>query len=364
MKKKCLFIDRDGTLIKEPADEQIDSFEKLQFLPGVFTWLGKISRQLNYELVLVSNQDGLGTESFPESQFWPVQNFVMDTLAGEGIQFEAVLIDRSFPAEQLETRKPGIGMLKPYLDEYQYDLSASYVIGDRETDLQLALNLGCQGIGLGAGFQTEAASICSSWEEIAHYLFGVSRMAVVNRSTRETAIHLSLSLDGIGDSKITTGIGFFDHMLDQLVRHGELMMDLKVVGDLHVDEHHTVEDTGLVLGEAFRKALGQKRGISRYGFSLPMDDADASVLIDFGGRPWFIWEAEFKRERIGDLPTELFDHFFKSFADAAGCNLHIRASGENEHHKIEAIFKAFARAIRMAKSFSGSDQIPSTKEVL
>lgn len=364
MKKKCLFIDRDGTLVKEPDDEQVDAFEKVQFLPGVFTHLGQICRQFDFELVMVTNQDGLGTDSFPEDNFWPVHNFILDTLAGEGIQFKQILIDRSFPGDNLETRKPGLGMLGDYVNSPEYDLEASYVIGDRESDMQLAVNLGCTGLGLGENFKSAVAVSLKSWDEIAKFLHEKNRCSQVCRKTKETDIQIDLSLDGTGNSQIVTGLGFFDHMLDQISRHGEIQLGISVNGDLQVDEHHTVEDTGLALGEAFRKALGDKRGISRYGFDLPMDDADARVLIDFGGRPWFKWEAVFKREKVGDLPTELFSHFFKSFSDTAQCNLHIRASGENEHHKIEAIFKAFARAVRMAKSFQGGDRIPSTKEVI
>lgn len=364
MKKRYLFVDRDGTLVAEPEDEQVDAFTKLKFLPGVFTELGRICRETDYDLVMVTNQDGLGTPSFPEETFWPVHQFILEALQGEGIVFSEVLIDRSFPADNLPTRKPRTGLLTAYLNNPEVDLAGSFVIGDRETDMQLAENLGCKGLGIGASFRSPAAVPVDSWKDIAAFLLRENRQATVVRETRETRIRLDLSLDGAGSSSVSTGLGFFDHMLDQICRHGRIEMNLMVEGDLEVDEHHTVEDTGLVLGEAFRKALGDKRGISRYGFELPMDDSDARVLIDFGGRPYFKWKADFRREKVGDVPTELFSHFFKSFSDAAACNLHIRASGENEHHKIEAIFKAFARALRMAVSQDGGGDIPSTKEVI
>jgi len=362
MKRKCLFIDRDGTLVKEPLDEQVDALDKIRFVPGVFTYLSKIAKQLDYKLVLVSNQDGLGTESFPENAFWPSHNFIIEALKGEDIIFADQLIDRSFPNENKVTRKPGIGMFGDYVNSDKYDIPNSFVIGDRETDMELAEKLGCKGLGIGGEFLSNVAIPLQGWKEIFEYLIVIQRTAVVIRNTRETKIRLNLAIDGFGKSDISTGIGFFDHMLEQISRHAGVDIVLNVEGDLDVDEHHTIEDTGLVLGEAFRIALGKKRGINRYGFELPMDDSKAKVLIDFGGRPWFIWDAEFKRELIGKMPTELFSHFFKSFSDAAQCNLQIEASGENEHHKIEAIFKAFSRAIRMAVIRGDNQQVPSTKD--
>ncbi|MBT3242293.1 MAG: bifunctional histidinol-phosphatase/imidazoleglycerol-phosphate dehydratase HisB [Bacteroidetes bacterium] len=357
MKKRILFIDRDGTLIEEPPDEQVDSFDKLKFLPGVFTHLGKLARELNYHLVLVSNQDGLGSDAFPESDFWPVHRLVMGTLRAEGIIFIDELIDRTLPSDNMPTRKPGTGMFAAYLNNPDYDLEHSSVVGDRQSDVELADNLGCKAIRFGS-------DEFATWKLIAEYLFKVERQVKIERFTGETRIWLNMSLDGKGRSKINSGIGFFDHMLDQICHHASVDIELKVEGDLQVDEHHTVEDTALVLGEGFLIALGHKRGISRYGFELPMDDCRAKVLIDFGGRPWFSWDAEFKRELIGTFPTELFSHFFKSFSDAAKCNLRIEAYGENEHHKIEAIFKSFARTIKMAVSQNGECQLPSTKGIL
>lgn len=360
--KKVLFIDRDGTLIFEPEDEQIDSFAKLKFLPGVMTYLGKIAQELDYELVMITNQDGLGTDSFPEDTFWPVQNFIVDTLAGENIQWTEILIDRSFPHENLPTRKPGTALLPHYL-KGNYDLTNSFVLGDRHSDMQLAENLGCKGIFIGKN-APNAALNTESWAEIYAFLKGRPRQTVVERKTRETDIRIVLDLDGTGQSQISTGLNFFDHMLDQVARHGKVDLEIAVRGDLEVDEHHTIEDTALALGTAFRQALGSKKGIQRYGFLLPMDDALAQVGIDFGGRPWLEWKAKFKREKVGDMPTEMFQHFFKSFSDNAGCNLNIQAKGKNEHHKIESIFKAFARAIRMAVSQTGEAGIPSTKGTL
>lgn len=360
--KKVLFIDRDGTLIREPADEQIDSFEKLEFLPGVMTWLGKIVRELDYELVMVTNQDGLGTDSFPENTFWPVHNLMLQVLEGEGIRFSDVLIDRSFPQQNLPTRKPGTALLGYYL-RGDFDLGQSYVVGDRLSDVELAKNLGSQAIFIGDNAE-EAALCTEQWAEIYAFLKGQPRRSVVNRNTNETRIRVVLDLDGTGRSAISTGLGFFDHMLDQVARHGNLDLEIAVEGDLEVDEHHTIEDTALALGTAFRDALGSKKGIQRYGFLLPMDDALTKVAIDFGGRPWLEWEADFRREKVGDMPTEMFRHFFKSFSDNAACNLNIKAEGRNEHHKIESIFKAFARSIRMAVSASGDDSIPSTKGTL
>jgi len=370
--KKVLFIDRDGTLIIEPPDEQIDSLEKLEYYPGVFTWLGRIARETDYELVIVSNQDGLGTDRFPENTFWPAQNKIVRTFENEGVKFSQMFFDRSMPHENLPTRKPGIGMLKGFLNS-EYDLKNSFVIGDRLTDIQLAKNLGSKGILLNDGslqsklkeqdLEAHCALICGSWEEIYAFLASPQRKASVQRKTKETDIRININLDGQGRSKISTGLGFFDHMLDQLAKHGNIDLEVEVKGDLHIDEHHTIEDTALALGEAFLKALGDKRGIERYGFCLPMDDCLAQVAIDFGGRPWLVWEAEFKREKIGEMPTEMFFHFFKSFTDTSKSNLNIKAEGMNEHHKIEAIFKAFAKAMKMSVKKEGN-QLPSTKGVL
>jgi imidazoleglycerol-phosphate dehydratase / histidinol-phosphatase len=371
--KKVLFIDRDGVLIFEsPKDPQIDSLEKLEFITGVFFWLGKLAKETDYELVMVTNQDGLGTSSFPEETFWPVQNKLLSALKGEGIQFSAVHIDRSMPHENKPTRKPGVGMLQQYFTD-EYDLKNSFVIGDRLTDIQLAKNLGCKGIHLRnpefpeLAIPDDLTDTCilstTSWKDI--YQVITQREASGNRKTKETDIQVKINLDGTGQSKIETGLGFFDHMLDQLAKHGLCDLTIKVKGDLHIDEHHTIEDTALALGETFSKALGDKRGIERYGFCLPMDDSLAQVAIDFSGRPWLVWEAEFKREKIGEMPTEMFFHFFKSFSDAAKCNLNIKAEGTNEHHKIEAIFKAFAKAIKMAvRKDPFNDQLPSTKGTL
>ncbi|MCW5911208.1 MAG: bifunctional histidinol-phosphatase/imidazoleglycerol-phosphate dehydratase HisB [Cyclobacteriaceae bacterium] len=386
--KKVLFIDRDGTLIVEPADDpQIDSLSKVKFIPGVFTWLGRIARETDYELVMVTNQDGLGTVSFSEETFWPVQNLVADTLAGEGIRFSAIHVDKSFPHENKPTRKPGTGMLTAYFSS-EYDLASSFVIGDRLTDVELAKNLGAKGILVndgslaGAlaekGLNEHCALITTSWKEIYETVIP-SRKATIRRTTKETDISVSVNLNGTGKSNISTGLGFFDHMLDQLARHGLIDLEVTVKGDLHIDEHHTIEDTALALGDAFLQALGNKKGIERYGFclperqtglpageaGLPMDDCLAQVAIDFGGRPWLVWDAEFKREKIGEMPTEMFYHFFKSFSDTAKCNLNIKAEGANEHHKIEAIFKAFAKAIKMAvRKDPFNDQLPSTKGML
>lgn len=378
--KKVLFIDRDGTMIKEaPPTYQIDSFDKLEFYPFVFKYLGKIAEELDYELVMVTNQDGLGTGSYPEDTFWPVHDHVMTSFANEGIHFREVFIDRSFPHEQLPTRKPGTGMLTQYMDNAEYDLANSYVIGDRITDVQLAKNLGCKVIwlnndpalgGLEIKDSLEAlrgviALETTNWEQVYAFLKPGKRSVSHTRNTNETRIQVALSLDGEGKASISTGLGFFDHMLEQIARHGKLDLSIKAEGDLHIDEHHTIEDTGIALGEAFVKALGDKRGIERYGFALPMDEAEAKVLIDFGGRNWIVWNAAFRREKIGEMPTEMFFHFFKSFSDAAKCNLNIECHGDNEHHKIEAIFKAFAKAIRMAvKKDPLSNYLPSTKGVL
>lgn len=360
--KKILFLDRDGTLIIEPEDEQIDSFDKLRFLPGVFNWLGRIVRELDYQLVMITNQDGLGTASFPEETFWPTHNLMMQILADEGIEFSEVLIDRTFPYENADTRKPGTGLMKHYMMGH-YDLENSYVVGDRNSDIQLAGNLGAKGIFIGEDCE-EAALNVTSWEEIYRFLSGLPRRVIEKRVTKETEIVVALDLEGSGNAKISTGLGFFDHMLEQIARHGGIDLDISVIGDLEIDEHHTIEDTALVLGAAFRKALGSRKGIQRYGFFLPMDDARAQVGIDFGGRPWLVWEAAFRREMVGDMPTEMFKHFFKSFSDTAACNLAIKVEGENEHHKIEAIFKAFARAIRIAVSKTGDGILPTTKGIL
>lgn len=349
-------IDRDGTLIKEPADEQIDSFEKLEFVEGAITALSFICKHTDYELVMVSNQDGLGTPSFPEETFWPVHNFIIKTLEGEGITFADQLIDRHFPEDNHPNRKPGTGMLTNYIANPEYDLSQSYVIGDRETDRQLAANLGAKALILRDG---------TTWDKIAEIVFAGERKASVKRKTAETDIEISLDLDGNGNSNIHTGLGFFDHMLEQIARHGMIDLDIKVNGDLNVDEHHTIEDTALALGECISKALGDKRGIERYGYCLPMDDSLCQVALDFGGRPWLVWDAEFRRERIGEMPTEMFPHFFKSLSDAARINLNIKAEGTNEHHKIEGIFKALARALKMAvRRDVNHFQLPSTKGML
>lgn len=372
--KKVLFIDRDGTLITEPPDEQIDSLEKLEYVPGVFTWLGRIARETDFELVIVTNQDGLGTERFPEDNFWPAQNRMMKTFESEGISFNKVFIDRSLPGENKPTRKPGTAMLTEFFSP-EYDLKNSFVIGDRLTDVMLAKNLGGKGILINDGSLKEklydqglndhCALIASSWEAIYHALALPERRAGVKRTTKETDITIDINLDGTGKSTISTGLGFFDHMLDQLSKHGKIDLNIQVKGDLHIDEHHTIEDTALALGEAFLKALGDKRGIERYGFCLPMDDCLAQVAIDFGGRPWLVWDAEFKREKIGEMPTEMFYHFFKSFSDTSKSNLNIKVEGTNEHHKIEAIFKAFAKAIKNAvKREKGNRDLPSTKGML
>jgi imidazoleglycerol-phosphate dehydratase/histidinol-phosphatase len=381
MAKRVLFIDRDGTLINEaPPTYQLDSFDKLTFYPKMFEFMGRIARELDYELVMVTNQDGLGTASFPEDTFWPLHNLVMKSLEGEGIFFKEVLIDRSYPHENLPTRKPGTGMLTNYMNNPAYDMANSFVIGDRITDVQLAKNLGAKAIWLnldpelgGAEIKDKAMELRAStvalescdWEAIYAFLKLGLRKVVHERNTNETKIKVELNLDGSGIASIQTGLGFFDHMLDQIARHGKLDMSIQTQGDLHIDEHHTIEDTGIALGEAFAKALADKRGLERYGFALPMDEAEAKVLIDFGGRNWLVWDAEFKREKIGEMPTEMFFHFFKSFSDAARCNLNIFCRGDNEHHKIESIFKAFAKAIRMAvKRDPISNYLPSTKGVL
>ena len=362
--KKALFIDRDGTLVIEPPiDYQLDSLEKLEYYPGVFTSLSKIARELDYELVMVTNQDGLGTDSFPEDTFWPAQNKIINAFEKEGVVFSDVLIDKSFPEENKPTRKPGTAMLNKYIYG-DYDLQKSFVIGDRATDIQLAANIGSKGIFLGDSNDANAALTTRSWEEIYRFLKSKPRRSQKKRKTNETDIEIMVNLDGTGVGNISTGLGFFDHMLEQLSKHGGIDLDISVNGDLEIDEHHTIEDVAIALGEAFREALGSKKGIERYGFLLPMDDCLAQVALDFGGRPWLVWEVEFKREKIGDVPTEMFLHFFKSFSDGAQCNLNIQAKGENEHHKIESIFKGFAKATKLAIQQTNDYTIPSTKGVL
>ncbi|MBR1463698.1 MAG: bifunctional histidinol-phosphatase/imidazoleglycerol-phosphate dehydratase HisB [Prevotella sp.] len=356
--QKILFIDRDGTLIEEPEDEQIDAFEKLKFVKGVFRNLAFIRKNLDFRFVMVSNQDGLGTPSFPEDTFWPVHRFILQSLEGEGITFDDIKIDRHFPEDNHPNRKPGTGMLTEYIGNPAYDLAGSYVIGDRESDRQLAENLGCKALIIGDERGT-------TWDSIAETLFAGERKAEVRRTTKETDIHVVLNIDGTGRCDISTGLGFFDHMLEQIGKHGMMDLMIHAKGDLHVDEHHTIEDTALALGECILKALGDKRGIERYGYSLPMDDCLCSVCLDFGGRPWLVWDAEFRRERIGEMPTEMFLHFFKSLSDAARMNLNIKAEGENEHHKIEGIFKALARALKMAvRRDIYHYELPSTKGTL
>ena len=361
--KRALFIDRDGTIIKEPVeDKQVDSLEKLEFIPEVISSLKRIVENTDLELILVSNQDGLGTASFPENTFWPAHNKMIQTLAGEGIHFQNTHIDPSFEHENSPNRKPRTGMLTAYI-QGEYDLANSFVVGDRMSDIQMALNLGAKGIYFGSENVKDAVHSTNDWREIAQFIILDQRKTEVKRKTSETEIHILLNLDGTGISDIKTGLGFFDHMLEQIAKHGGCDLTIKVKGDLHVDEHHTIEDTGLALGEAFAKAFSNKKGINRYGFLLPMDDALAQVAIDFGGRPWLEWDTDFHRDKIGDMPTEMFHHFFKSFCDTAKCNLNIKADGENEHHKIEAIFKAFARSIKMAKqrNIEEMNRIPSTK---
>lgn len=355
--QRLLFIDRDGTLIEEPADEQIDSFDKLKFVKGVLGNLSFICSRLDFRLVMVSNQDGLGTESFPEETFWPVHNFIMKTMEGEGIVFDEQLIDRHFPEDNSPMRKPGTGMLRKYMHNPEYDLGNSYVIGDRDTDRMLAENLGCKALILGKDGIT--------WDKIAEILFAGERIAEYRRKTRETDIYVSVNVDGTGKCDITTGLGFFDHMLEQIGKHGMMDLTVHTHGDLNVDEHHTIEDTAIAIGECLLKALGDKRGIERYGYCLPMDDCMCLVTLDFGGRPWINWHVDFHREKIGDVPTEMFFHFFKSLSDTAKMNLEIRAEGINEHHKIEGVFKAFARAVRMAvRRDIFHYELPSTKGLL
>ena len=376
--KKVLFIDRDGTIVIEPAGYQLDSLDKLEFYPKAFQYLAKIANELDYELVMVTNQDGLGTASFPEDTFWPTQNFILRAFENEGILFDDILIDRSFPEDNAPTRKPRTGMLTKYIDNPNYDLANSFVLGDRITDVALAKNLGAKAIflkqqeGLGSDeikenddFSEVISLQTTDWKTIYEFLKLEARSASITRKTHETDIYINLNLDGTGQSKIDTGIAFFDHMLDQIARHGQMDLEISVKGDLEVDEHHTIEDTAIALGEVFAKALGNKLGIERYGFCLPMDDCLSQVAIDFGGRNWLVWETEFKREMVGKMPTEMFYHFFKSFSDGAKANINIKAEGTNEHHKIEAIFKAFAKAIKVAVKRDTEKMIlPSTKGML
>jgi imidazoleglycerol-phosphate dehydratase/histidinol-phosphatase len=378
--QKVLFIDRDGTLINETLDEQIDSFAKLTFYPGALQYLPKVAAELDFELVMVTNQDGLGTSVYPEDTFFPVHNFILKTFENEGVKFTYQAIDRTYPADNAPTRKPATGLLTQYLDPEKYDLANSFTIGDRKNDVLLAKNLGAKAIWLnnrsGLGdqeFNTEAdvdiASVVAlqtiDWKDIYEFLKLGERVIEHSRVTKETDIRIKLNLDGTGEAKISTGLHFFDHMLDQIARHGGIDLEVTAKGDLHIDEHHTIEDTGIALGEVFAIALGNKMGIERYGFCLPMDDCLAQAAIDFGGRNWIVWEADFKREKVGDVPTEMFYHFFKSFSDASKCNLNIKAEGQNEHHKIEAIFKAFAKAIKMAvKRDVNKMVLPSTKGLL
>ncbi|TSJ40812.1 bifunctional histidinol-phosphatase/imidazoleglycerol-phosphate dehydratase HisB [Mucilaginibacter corticis] len=375
--QKLLFVDRDGTMIKEPADEQIDSFEKLEFYPGAVTYLSKIATELDYELVMITNQDGLGTTSYPEDTFWPVHNFVLKTFENEGVKFSAVYIDRTWPKDNAPTRKPGTALLTQYFDT-EYDLKNSFTIGDRRNDVLLAKNLGAKSIWLnnssnlgGAEFKDDedikdiVALETTDWKKIYEFLKLGERVFENKRTTKETDIYVKINLDGTGEAKVSTGLHFFDHMLDQIARHGSIDLEINAKGDLHIDEHHTIEDTGIALGEVFAAALGNKKGIERYGFCLPMDDCLAQAAIDFGGRNWLVWDADFKREKVGDVPTEMFYHFFKSFSDAAKCNLNIKAEGQNEHHKIEAIFKVFAKAIKMAVKRDVNNMVlPSTKGLL
>jgi len=359
--KKILFIDRDGTLVIEPPiDKQVDSLEKLEFYPGVFQYLSRIAKEMDYELVMVSNQDGLGTSSFPEADFLKVQTKIINAFKNEGVIFSEILIDKTFPQENKPTRKPGIAMLGKYISG-MYDLNNSYVIGDRLTDIELANNLGCKAIFINEDKKNKADLTTMSWKTIYEFLKLQPRIAQVARKTSETNISVFLNLDGTGKSEIFTGLGFFDHMLSQISKHGEFDLIIQAQGDLHIDEHHTIEDVAITLGETFYKALGNKKGIDRYGFLLPMDDCLAQVALDFGGRPWLVWNTDFKREKIGEMPTEMFMHFFKSFSDAAKCNLNIAASGNNEHHKIECIFKAFAKALKMGVKQNNNYSIPSTK---
>ena len=361
--KKTHFIDRDGTILAEPADEQIDSFDKFMFVPKAITALAKIAQETDFDLVMVTNQDGLGTASFPEETFWPVQNKMLKILEGVGVRFSEILIDRTFESENAPTRKPGTAMLTKYLAQ-GIDLDNSYVIGDRLSDIRLAENLGCKSIYLSNNIPNDAVFQTTDWDEIYNYLKALPRMATTTRKTKETDITITLNLDGNGKSDINTGLGFFDHMLEQLPHHGGFDLTIKAVGDLNVDPHHLMEDTGIVLGETFLKAIGKKKGIERYGFTLPMDDCLSQVAIDFGGRPWLVWDVAFDAPYVGEVPTEMFFHFFKSFSDSAKCNLNIKSEGDNNHHKIESIYKAFARATKKALAKTNGSQIPSSKGTL
>lgn len=361
--KKILFIDRDGTLILEPDDEQIDSLEKLVFYPKVFQYLSRIASELEYELVMVSNQDGLGTKSFPTNTFELPHNKLIEAFKNEGIVFSEILIDSSFAEENSPNRKPKTGLLKHYMMG-NYDLEHSFVIGDRISDVELAKNLGCKAIYISERTNEDVELATTEWSEIYAFLKQEPRKASILRKTSETNCDIELNIDGSGKSDIATGIGFFNHMLEQIARHGGIDLKIQVAGDLHIDEHHTIEDVGIALGEAFLRALGKKKGIARYGFLLPMDDCLAQVAIDFGGRPWIVWNVNFSREKIGEMPTEMFFHFFKSFSDNAKCNLNIQAEGENEHHKIEAVFKAFGKALKMAVKRGENIGIPSTKGII
>lgn len=377
MKKKVLFIDRDGTMVLEPADEQVDALEKVRFYPNVFEYLARIVRELDFELVMVTNQDGLGTDSFPEHTFWPTQKFILDAFESQGISFDDICIDRTFAKDGAPTRKPGTALLTRYLKD-DYDLSRSFVIGDRLSDVALAANLGSkafylnkgedldgQGLSMRSELHDSIALQTQSWASIYRYLKRQDRTTTLTRKTKETDIQIDLNLDGSGQGTIETGIGFFDHMLEQIARHGAMDLEILAKGDLHIDEHHTIEDTGIALGSAFKEALGKKVGIDRYGFTLPMDEALAQVAIDFSGRSFLVWDVEFQQAQIGDIPEDLFEHFFKSFCDACGCNLNVRVEGKNDHHKIESIFKAFAKALRMAvRRDAESETLPSTKGVL
>ena len=377
--RKVLFIDRDGTLCLEPEDYQVDCFTKLKFYPGAFKYMTKIAEELDFDLVMVTNQDGLGTDSHPEENFWPVHNFLINAFEAEGVVFKEVIIDKTFAHENQPTRKPGTALLTHFFEEGKYDLANSFVIGDRITDVVLAKNLGSKAIWLKENADLGSDEIkeqfnelkpyialdTTDWKAVYEFLKVGKREVEHRRTTKETDIYIKLNLDGKGDAKISTGLHFFDHMLDQIARHGSIDLEIEAKGDLHIDEHHTIEDTGIALGEAIAKALGDKRGIERYGFCLPMDDCLAQVAIDFGGRNWIVWDAEFKREKIGEMPTEMFFHFFKSFSDASKSNLNVKAEGQNEHHKIEAIFKAFAKAIKIAaKRDVNNMQLPSTKGLL
>ena len=375
--KRILLLDRDGVVLEEPpGDFQIDQLEEVKFLPGCISILSRIAAEMDFYKVMITNQDGLGTDAYPDNTFWPYQNLMLRTLESEGFVFDEVHIDKTYPKDKQDTRKPGIGLLKHLVNNPEYDLANSYMVGDRWSDIQLAKNLGCKAIYLKSPLHdlTEdeetllrptIALQTDNWKDIYTFLKLGSRSVVHDRNTNETQIHVELNIDGSGVANINTGLGFFDHMLDQVARHGKMDLAIVAKGDLHIDEHHTIEDTGIALGEAFAKLLTDKRGMERYGFALPMDEAEAKVLVDLGGRSWLVWNAEFKREKIGEMPTEMFHHFFKSFSDAAKCNLNIECKGENEHHKIEAIFKAFAKAMRMAvKRDPFSNYLPSTKGVL